>query len=148
MNFTISFDYLYNRSANLYLDAGIQNFSKRGDLLSYADQEHVSYNKKDAWNQAVKLDSCLEFLLPPISSSPKVEIYLREQYRSVRFVKKKEVIEEQFNLNIMEWDPLNFHHNPEIYDSKILGSSNLTRFEGYSLFVTLPNFARGEILII
>lgn len=143
MSANISFDYLYNRSANLYWDSGAINFSRRGELISYADQDKITFNKKDAWNEAVKLSSSLEFLLPPIRSTSKVEVYLREQYRSINFIRSRDVSEEQFNLQILEWDPLNFHNDMHIYDSTIKGVSNITRFEGFSLFISLPNFAKG-----
>lgn len=113
-------------------------------MLSYADQDKITFNKKDAWNEAVKLSSSMEFLLPPIRSTPKVEVYLREQYRSIKFIRTREVTEEQFNLQILEWDPLNFHDDMLIYDSTIHGASNITRFEGFSLFISLPNFAKGS----
>jgi hypothetical protein len=129
------------------MDRGASNFSRRGDLVSYADEDKITFNKKNAWNEAVKISSSLEFLLPPAPSTPKVDVYLREQYRSVKFVRSREVIEEQFNLQILEWDPLNFHNDLDIYDTKIPGANNMTRFEGFSLFITLPNFAKGNLYL-
>lgn len=82
-------------------------------------------------------------MVKPLSSNQEVEIFLREQLRSVTFVKRGEVMEEQFQLNILEWDPTNYGSHLGTFDSQIPGINNLTRFFGYGLVSSLPYLAKG-----
>ena len=110
-------------------------------ILKFAKGFNILFGNKDAWKKPVPFNATLPYLARPLSSLSEAQVYLREQYRTVKFVKKKEIIEQQFGLDVLRWDPSNFHNDLDIFDSVIPGANNLSRFESFSLVATLPNFA-------
>lgn len=140
----IGVNFLHETMAHIYIDTGNQNFSRRGQVASLGDDELVKYDGKNAWKSPVKINGSLEFMIKPLSSNDEVEIFLRDQMRSVKFMKIKEVMEEQFQLHILQWDPTNYDSNLDTFDSQIPGINNLTRFTGYGMVSSLPFLATGK----
>ena len=136
----IGVDFVKTRSELIFFDRGNYNFSRRGQVLKYANSELIVFNKKNAWKDPVSIKGSLEFLAKPLSYNRDSEIFLRDQLRNVRFIKVDETSEEQFQLNILEWDPFNFNNNLGTYDSAIPGCNNLTKFAGYGMLSSLPYF--------
>ena len=93
---------------------------------------------KNAWKSPVILKGSLEFLVKPFHTDSFVEIFLREQMRTVKFKKVKEVTEEQFQLSVLNWDTSNFREDLDVFDSKLPGINNLSRFTGYGMVCSLP----------
>lgn len=116
--------------------------------MSIAGEEYLKFDGKDAWKSRTKVNGSLEFMVKPLSSNAEIEVFLREQMRSVRFIKIKEVMEEQFQLNILQWDPTNYDDNLDTFDSRIEGINNLTRFNGYGMVASMPYLAAGTFLLV
>lgn len=140
----VNLDFVKDSSSFAYIDSGSSNFSHRGQLLSLDGQQTLKFNGRDAWQSPVKLTGSLEFLIKPLSSNSEVEVFLREQRRSVKFFKTREVTEEQFQLNILQWDTRNYHNDLQTFGSSIGGINNLSRFAGYNLVSSLPYFFKGR----
>lgn len=148
LNKTIKFHYLQNRTDKIYIESGTSNFTKRGMILKFANGFNILFGNQDAWKKPVPFNSTLPYLVRPLSSLSEAQVYLREQYRSVKFVKKTETIEQQFGFDVLQWDPSNFHTDLDVFDTSIPGLNNLSRFESFSIVTTLPNFALSSLCLM